>query len=102
MDVNRRVLVRQLADQYGYKVKDATKFVDDFTELILRNMQDGNSVSIYGFGCFDMLERKAHVCPDMRSGTMIDIPAHYIPRFYPGARMHNAVRIWELGEGTDE
>jgi DNA-binding protein HU-beta len=95
MDVNRKMLVRQLADKKGYKIKDATVFVNDLFDLIVENIQEGNSVSIYGFGCFDLLERKAHVCPNRQLGTMIDVPAHFIPRFYPGVRMYNAVKAWE-------
>ena len=98
MDVNRSVLIRQLAESGGYTVKAAKKFVDDFTNIIMDNLAVGNSVTIYGFGCFDLYERGAHVCPDRRSGGMIDIPPHYIPRFYPGARMREAVREWESGE----
>lgn len=102
MDINRKVFVRQLATKYGYKIKDATAFVDDVIELILDNIQEGNSVSFYGFGCFDLLERKAHVCPNRQMGTMIDIPAHYIPRFYPGTRMHKAVKVWEARRQEDD
>lgn len=102
MDVNRKMLIRQLADKKGYKVKDATEFVNSLFELILDNIKDGNSVSIYGFGCFDLLERKAHVCPNRQLGTMIDVPAHFIPRFYPGIRMYEAVRHWEAGRDEDD
>ena len=102
MDINRKSLARQLADEYGYKVKDAIKFIDDLTELILNNMKEGNSVSIYGFGCFDLLHRKSHVYPDRLSGTMKDVPEHYIPRFYPGVWMYNAVKEWQNSNEGDE
>ena len=98
MDVNRTMLIRQLAKNNGYTIKESTRFVDSFIDLILSNIQDGNSVSIYGFGCFDLLKRKAQVCPSRRLGKMIDVPAHYMPRFYPGVRMNNAVKAWEAGD----
>lgn len=98
MDVNRTKLIRQMAERNGYTLKDAKEFIDDLTELILDNIREGNSVSIYGFGCFDLLERKAHVCPNRQLGTMVDVPAHFIPRFYPGIRMYNAVKEWEANE----
>ena len=103
MDINRKALSAQLAKEYGYKKKDAIKFIDNLTALILKNMEEGNSVSIYGFGCFDLLKRKSHVCPNNRSGKMMEIPEHYMPRFYPGARMYAAVKRWDEVElGADE
>lgn len=98
MDINRTQLIRQLAEKQGYKVSDTKEFVDALFGLILDNIEQGNSVSIYGFGCFDMIQRKAHVCPNRQRGTMIAIPEHYIPRFYPGTKMYKAVRSWENGD----
>lgn len=103
MDINRTDLIRQLAERNGCTIKLATKLFDDLVAIILDNIRSGNSVSIYGFGCFDLLKRKAHVCPNRQLGTMVDVPAHYIPRFYPGVRMHTAVKDWERSiKGDDE
>lgn len=102
MDINKKALIRQLSDRYGYTIKGTTEVVDNLLALILENIEDGNSVSLYGFGCFDVLKRKAHVCPNRQTGKMRDIPEHYIPRFYPGARMHLAVRKWELNNEDGE
>lgn len=95
MDINRKQLARQVAKQKGYTIKGSLKFIDDLIDVIIDNMHQGNSVSIYGFGCFDMLERKAHVCPNRRGGEMFVVPAHFVPRFYPGVRMYTAVKEWE-------
>jgi len=103
MDINRKRLADQMSKEFGYKKKDAIKFIDDFSSLVLQNMQNGNSVSIYGFGCFDLMKRRGHFCPNARLGKMIEIPEHYIPRFYPGTRMYAAVKQWdELENGAED
>lgn len=95
MDIKRIDLIQQLMDKHGYTKKAATNIVDDFTDIILENLGEGNTVSIHNFGCFDILERKARSCPNPQTGETVKVPAHWIPRFYPGNRMRVAVKLWE-------
>ena len=91
MKVKRADLIQQLADEYGYTKKAAANIVDDFTELIINNLEQGNTVLVRNLGCFDLLVRKERSCPKER----VIIPEHYIPRFYPSNRMRIAVKKWE-------
>lgn len=43
MKIKRADLIQQLADEYGYSKKAATKMVDDFTDVILNNLESGNA-----------------------------------------------------------
>lgn len=95
MDIKRVDLIQQLVDKRGYTKKAATSIVDDFTDIILYNLGNGDTVSIHNFGCFDILERKARSCPNPQTGEKVDVPAHWIPRFYPGNKMRLAVKLWE-------
>lgn len=95
MDVKRKDLIQQLINKHGYTKKSATNVVDDFIDIILENLSEGNTVSIRNFGCFDILERKARSCPNPQTGEKIDVPAHWIPRFYPGNKMRLVVKMWE-------
>lgn len=95
MDIKRVDLIQQLVDKHGYTKKAATSIVDDFTDIILYNLGNGDTVSIHNFGCFDILERKARSCPNPQTGEKVDVPAHWIPRFYPGNKMRLAVKLWE-------
>lgn len=95
MDIKRVDLIQQLVDKHGYTKKAATCIVDDFTDIILYNLGNGDTVSIHNFGCFDILERKARSCPNPQTGEKVDVPAHWIPRFYPGNKMRLAVKLWE-------
>lgn len=95
MEVKRLDLVQQLVEKHGYTKKAATSIIDDFTDIIIENLRDGNSVTIYNFGSFDMLERAARTCINPLNGEKVDVPAHMIPRFYPGKRMKIVVKEWE-------
>jgi len=98
LDINRKQLARQMAAERGWTISAALQAVDDVTNTILDNLAAGNTVSIYGFGCFDVLARKEHVVPDRLTGEMKPVPAHWIPRFYPGERMRRIVKKLELEE----
>jgi len=74
MDIKRVDLIQQLVDKHGYTKKAATSIVDDFTDIILYNLGNGDTVSIHNFGCFDILERKARSCPNPQTGEKVDVP----------------------------
>ena len=95
MDIKRNDLIKQLVDKHAYTKKAATSIVDDFINIILDNLEEGNTVSIRNFGCFDILERKARSCPNPQTGEKVNIPAHWVPRFYPGNQMRLVVKKWE-------
>ena len=98
MNNKRADLIQQLVDKHRYTKKAATSIVDDFTDIILDNLESGNAVSIYGFGCFDILERKERSCPNPQTGEKVVVPSHWIPRFYPGNKMRRVVKLWEDNE----
>lgn len=95
MDVKKADLIQQLMEREGYTKKAASDIVQAFSKIILENLEDGNTVSLRNFGCFDILERKERSCPNPQTGEKVVVPAHYIPRFYPGSRMRAAVKKWE-------
>lgn len=95
MKLKRANLIRQLADNYGYSKKAAADVVDIFTEVIINNLEQGNSIHVRNLGCFDLLVRQERSCPNPATGERVVIPAHYIPRFYPSNRMRVAVKKWE-------
>lgn len=95
MDVKRTDLIQQLVEKHRYTKDSATAVVDDFTDAIIENLRNGNNVSIYGFGKFDALRREARRCPNPQTKETIDIPAHFVPRFYPGAKLRLAVKMHE-------
>ncbi len=95
MDIKRNDLIEQLMLKHHYTKKAATSLVDDFVDIILDNLESGNTVSIRNFGCFDILKRQERSCPNPQTGEKVVVPAHWIPRFYPGNGMRLAVKKWE-------
>lgn len=95
MNVTKQEFIKQLMEKHHYTKSSATSLVEDFWSLITENLEQGNSIFFYGYGCFDLLERAKRNCKNPQNGERCDIPAHYIPRFYPGNTLRRAVKKWE-------
>lgn len=94
MTLNRQDIIDQLVEKHKYTRIAATSVVDDFTDIIIDNMADGNTVTIYGFGSFSVLEKKPSMCTNPRTGEPCFVPAKCVPRFRPGKRMRAAAELW--------
>lgn len=95
MEIKRADLIRQLSETFGYTKASAAELIDDFTQIIIDNMEAGNTVSLRNLGKFSILERAQRRCPNPQTGEEVVVPAHFIPRFYPSNRMRIAVKMWE-------
>ena len=93
MDIKRVDLIQQLVDRHGYTKKAATSIVDDFTNLILENLEEGNTISIHNFGCFDILERKARTHRPVRRSMSLRTG---FPAFTPATKC-----VWPLSCGRE-
>lgn len=96
--VTRDEFIQQLRDLYGYTKGSATMLVEDFWNVVLDNLEQGRPVFFYGLGCFDMVERAERTFKSLRDQDSVTVPAHYVPRFYPGNAMKRAVKTWEDNE----
>lgn len=96
MDINKNDFVEQLISKYNYKKDSAISLVDDFWSVLIDNLESGNSVTFYGYGCFDLLVRKERRnIKNPRTKEPCVAPEHWVPRFYPGNIMKRAVKKWE-------
>ena len=95
MTVTKKDLVDQLAEQQHYTKKAASQLIDDFVDIIMYNLQEGNAVAIQNFGTFDLLLRADHGAKHPLTGEFYPIPEHYVPRFYPSKAMRTVVKIYD-------
>lgn len=98
MNITKAEFIQQLVKKQRYTKKSATSLVEDFLDTVLENIEQGNTVSFRGFGCFDMVERAARVGMNPNTGEKVDVPAQWTPRFYPGNAMKRAVKKWADNE----
>jgi len=82
--VNKTDLINQLADRLDGDKKVAQTAVEGFIDLIQRQVQRGENVSISGFGVFEKRARAARTARNPRTGQAVKVKKTTVPAFRPG------------------
>jgi DNA-binding protein HU-beta len=90
--MNKTDLVNQVADKTELSKKDASKAVDAVLESIMGALAAGDTVSLIGFGNFEIRERAARKGRNPRTGEEIMIEASRVPAFRPGKAFKEGIK----------
>jgi len=82
--VNKTDLINQLAQRLDGDKKVAQSAVEGMIDLVQREVQRGESVSISGFGVFEKRARAARTARNPRTGQAVKVKKTTVPAFRPG------------------
>ena len=89
--MNKSELIDAIAAATGLTKADAGRALDATTDSIASALQQGNSVSLVGFGTFTVRHRAARTGRNPRTGETIQISASNNPAFKAGKALKDAV-----------
>ena len=89
--MNKADIVNEIAKVVKTK-KDAQAAMDCVISSIAKALENGDSVSLVGFGTFKVAERKARKGRNPQTGEEIDIKASKVPKFVAGKTLKEAVK----------
>lgn len=89
--MNKNELIAQVASGAGLSKADAGRAVDAVTGAISSALAAGQAVRLVGFGTFSVVDRKATMGRNPRTGERIHIPAARRPKFKTGKALKEAV-----------
>ncbi|MDH4073571.1 MAG: HU family DNA-binding protein [Gammaproteobacteria bacterium] len=89
--MNKGELIEAVAASAGLSRSDATKAVDAVVDSITKTLRKGGSVSLVGFGTFQVKSRAARMGRNPRTGEAIQIKASKVPGFKAGKGLKDAV-----------
>jgi DNA-binding protein HU-beta len=89
--MNKNDLITRVASSAGLSKVDAGKAVDAMTGAISSALAQGTEVRLVGFGTFSVVNRKATMGRNPRTGERIQIPAARRPKFKTGKALKEAV-----------
>ena len=89
--MNKNELIEAVAAKTGSSKAQAARSVTALTEIVTEVLQKGDSISLPGFGTFEVRERAARQGRNPRTGEMINISATKIPSFKAGKALKDAV-----------
>ena len=89
--MNKSDLIDAIAESTGLTKADAGRALDATTDNIAKALQKGQSVSLVGFGTFNVKHRAARQGRNPRTGESITIKASNTPGFKAGKALKDAV-----------
>lgn len=85
-------LIETVADLMGTSRSNAKRFLDTLTDVVANTLQNGEKITIPGFGTFAIEKKSARMGRDPRNGAPIKIAAKNVVKFRPGAELSESVK----------
>jgi DNA-binding protein HU-beta len=89
--MNKSEFVDAIADKADLAKSDAAKVIDAMVDVIGEQLNNGEQITLVGFGTFLVSRREARKGRNPQTGKEIDIAASNVPRFKPGKALKDAV-----------
>lgn len=89
--MTRQDLTDKLAEDIGVTKVTAWAAIESVLDGITKALQQGDTVTLVGFGTFKAAARAGRTGRNPRTGEAIEIPARKVPRFTPGASLKKAL-----------
>ena len=89
--MNKSDLIEAIAESAEMTKADAGRAVDAVVNVITRALKKGDSVTLVGFGTFEVRKRGARIGRNPRTGEEIKIKASKNPAFKAGKALKDAV-----------
>jgi nucleoid DNA-binding protein len=91
-NINRETLVGAIVDRTDMTKKDVEATLECFMDVVTKELQAGNKVTLTGFGTFKVSQRAAREGINPQTKAKIQIPAMTVPKFTAGKGLKEAVK----------
>lgn len=89
--MNKNELIEAIADKTDSSKAEAERAVRALQEVISETLQKGESITLPGFGTFEVRERGERTGRNPKTGEKLKIAASKVAAFKPGATLKAAV-----------
>lgn len=83
MVLTKKDIIGNISEKIGLTKKEATTVIEDIFEIMRDDLAKGNSVKISGFGKWVVLDKKARIGRNPKTGEKITIDARKVTSFRP-------------------
>lgn len=85
--MNKASLIDYVANEANVTKKDARAAIDAVLNGVIDGLNTDGKVALVGFGTFLLVNKKARVARNPKTGEAVDVPAKVVPRFRPSASL---------------
>lgn len=89
--MNKTELIDAVAEETLLTKKQAQAAVDAVIGQITKSLTKGDSVSLVGFGKFEVRHRDGRTARNPQTGKDVLVPPRKVPAFKPGATLKDSV-----------
>lgn len=89
--MNKAELINTIAEQANLSKADAGRSLDALIKTIEATLKVGDSITLVGFGSFEVKARAARTGRNPQTGRELTIAAANVPSFKPGKGLKDAV-----------
>lgn len=87
--MNNKEFTAELSRKLGYTLKDTSKLTMSFLSEITQQLQDGNSISIQGFGTFEVRKKAERITINPTTKLRMLIPPKLSLTYKPSTLLKN-------------
>jgi integration host factor subunit beta len=98
----KRELVRRVALKTNHKQNVAKDIIQSFLDEVVEELARGNRLEFREFGVFDIMQKKARVARNPRTGAAVMVPAKTVVHFKVGRLMKEKVKRIEAERKSHE
>lgn len=89
--MNKAELIDAVAEAADISKASAARALDGALDAITKSLQNGDTVTLVGFGTFSVRQRAARTGRNPQTGAEIKIKASKVPGFKPGKAFKDAI-----------
>ena len=85
-------LVQEISDKTGIAREEVLRIVESFMLEVKNSLQNGEEVTLRGFGGFFLKHRAAKTARNISKNTTLIVPEHDIPAFKPAKEFMESLK----------
>lgn len=89
--MNKTEFISAIGNRTLKKDSEIKPIIDTAITILTETLASGESITIPGFGTFEVRERAATTARNPQTGETVDVPAKRVPAFKPGKGLKDAV-----------
>ena len=89
--MNKNELIDAMTAKTGASKAETSRAVSALIEVISDALKMGESISLTGFGTFEVRNRSARIGRNPKTGKELKIAASKVPAFKPGAALKGSI-----------
>lgn len=89
--MNKSELVKAISDELLITQTDTKEMIECLFDNVIKCLEDGEKVTITGFGSFNLVKRAARKAHNPQTGAEIDVPEKTVVSFISSGKLKGKV-----------